>query len=56
MRERIATLNQIDPYVGRYFSAEWVKKKVLMMTDEEIEDMRALNKLGVDSACFFTCR
>ena len=39
MRERIATLNQIDPYVGRYFSAEWVKKKVLMMTDEEIEEM-----------------
>ena len=39
MRERIATLNQIDPYVGRYFSAEWVKKKVLMMTDDEIEEM-----------------
>jgi hypothetical protein len=39
LRERIATLNQIDPYVGRYFSAEWVKKKVLMLTDEEIEEM-----------------
>jgi hypothetical protein len=39
LRERIATLNQIDPYVGRYFSAEWVKKNVLMMTDDEIEDM-----------------
>jgi hypothetical protein len=39
MRERISTLNQIDPYVGRYFSSEWVKKKVLMMTDEEIEEM-----------------
>jgi hypothetical protein len=39
MRERISTLNQIDPYVGRYFSSEWVKKKVLMMTDEEIKEM-----------------
>lgn len=39
LRERLATLNQIDPYVGRYFSAEWVKKNVLMFTDEEIEEM-----------------
>lgn len=39
MRERIATLNQIDPYVGRYFSSTWVKKNVLMMTDDEIEEM-----------------
>ena len=39
LRERIATLNQIDPYVGRYFSAEWVKKNVLWMTDEQIEEM-----------------
>ncbi len=39
MRERISTLNQIDPYVGRYFSPSWVKKNVLKLTDEEIEDM-----------------
>lgn len=39
LRERIATLNQIDPYVGRYFSPTWVKKNVLKMTDEEIEEM-----------------
>ena len=39
LKERIGTLNMIDPYVGRYFSAEWVKKKVLRMTDEEIEEM-----------------
>jgi hypothetical protein len=39
LRERIATLNQIDPYVGRYFSPSWIKKNVLKMTDEEIESM-----------------
>lgn len=39
LRERIATLNQIDPYVGRYFSPSWVKKNVLKFTDEEIEEM-----------------
>jgi hypothetical protein len=39
LKERINTLNMIDPYVGRYFSAEWVKKKVLRMSDEDIEEM-----------------
>ena len=39
LKERINTLNMIDPYVGRYFSAEWVKKNVLRMTDEEIKNM-----------------
>jgi hypothetical protein len=39
LRERINTLNLIDPYVGRYFSAEWVKKNVLWMSDDEIEEM-----------------
>ena len=39
LRERISTLNMVDPYVGRYFSAEWVKKNVLRLTDEEIEEL-----------------
>ena len=39
LRERIATLNQIDPYVGRYYSTEWVKKNVLFLSDEDIEEM-----------------
>lgn len=37
LRERLSTLNMVDPYVGRYFSAEWVKRNVLRFTDEEIE-------------------
>lgn len=40
LKERINTLNMIDPYVGRYFSAEWVKKNVLMQNDDEIEEMQ----------------
>ena len=40
MRERISTANQIDPYVGRYYSSSWVKKNVLHMTQEEIEEMQ----------------
>jgi len=38
---RIQTLNFVDPYVGRYYSKEWVQKNVLQLTDEEIEEMQA---------------
>jgi hypothetical protein len=40
MRERISTATQIDPYVGRYYSSAWVKKNILHMTKEEIEEMQ----------------
>lgn len=39
LRERINMLGMIDPFVGRYYSQEWVKKNVLMLTDDEIEEM-----------------
>ena len=40
LRERITTASQIDPYVGRYYSSTWVKKNVLHMTQEEIDEMQ----------------
>ncbi|MEK9697688.1 MAG: portal protein, partial [Candidatus Poseidoniales archaeon] len=39
MRERLNTLRDIDEYVGKYYSTTWVRKNVLMMTEEEIEEM-----------------
>ena len=39
LRERIATLNVVDPYIGRFYSANWVKRNVLQMSTEEIEDL-----------------
>lgn len=38
---RIQTLQLVDPYVGRYYSAEWVKKNILQQTDEDIEELTA---------------
>jgi hypothetical protein len=40
LRERLSLLTTVDPYLGRYYSAKWVKKHVLQMTEEEIEDMK----------------
>lgn len=34
---RLGTLAQAEPYVGKYYSNEYVLKNILMMTDEEIE-------------------
>ena len=40
LQQRLQALGQIDPYVGRYYSQEWVKKNVLHMTDDEVEEMQ----------------
>jgi hypothetical protein len=39
MRNRIDLLNQVQPYVGFYFSKQYVQRKILRMSDEDIEDM-----------------
>jgi hypothetical protein len=40
LSQRLQALGQIDPYVGRYFSQEWVKKNVLHLTDDQLEEMQ----------------
>ena len=39
LRERINMLTMVDPFVGRYYSSEWVKRHVLQLTKEQIEEM-----------------
>jgi hypothetical protein len=39
LRDRLNTLMQIQPFVGMYYSNEWVRKNVLYQSDEEIEEM-----------------
>lgn len=43
LNNRLVTLNQIQPYIGKgkFYSQEWVKKNVLRQTDQEIADMQA---------------
>ena len=40
-REKISAVNDVDPYLGKYFSTMWVKRNILKQTDKEIEDMHA---------------
>jgi len=39
LRNRIDLLNQVQPYVGVYFSQDYVKKNILYMTEDEIENV-----------------
>jgi hypothetical protein len=36
-RERVTTLRELDEFVGKYFSQQWVRKNVLRQSEEEIE-------------------
>jgi hypothetical protein len=36
LRERINLANEITPYVGKYYSVEYVRKNILQQTDEDI--------------------
>ena len=39
LRERVNLLTLVDPFVGRYYSAEWVKRHILQLTKEQIEEI-----------------
>jgi hypothetical protein len=39
MGERLGLVSTMEPYIGKYFSVEYVRKKVLRQTDQEIIDI-----------------
>ncbi len=43
MRERLETLSTVDEYVGKYYSQEFVRKNILMQTEEEIKRRRGIS-------------
>jgi hypothetical protein len=51
MNERLNLMVAIEPYIGTYYSRDYVKRKVLRQTDEEImemeEEMENENEMGI---------
>jgi hypothetical protein len=39
LRERYTMVAMVDPYLGKYISAKYIRKEILKHTDEEIEEM-----------------
>jgi hypothetical protein len=40
LRNRIDLLNQVQPFVGAYYSQDYVMKNILRMSDKEIQEMK----------------
>jgi hypothetical protein len=36
---RLDVLTKVDPFVGKYYSVEWVRKNILQQTDEDMEEI-----------------
>ena len=39
--QRIQMLQQMEPYIGKFYSSKFVKKNVLQLTDDEIKNMES---------------
>jgi len=49
IRERISMLNDMDQYVGKYFSHDYIKKNILKMSEEDIKEIgKEIDKEGSD--------
>lgn len=54
MEGRLAALDQADPYVGKYFSKRTIQKKVLRMSEEEIEAEQKLIDGEIDDGHYLS--
>ena len=41
LNTRLDILTKMDPFVGKYYSIEWIRKNVLQQTDDDIEEINA---------------
>ena len=39
LQNRISVLRDMDEYVGKYYSQEWIRKNILQQTEDEIEEI-----------------
>ena len=39
MRERLSLASEVSPYIGKYYSVDFIRKKVLRQSDEDIIDI-----------------
>jgi hypothetical protein len=50
MKSRLEIVDQADPYVGKYFSENYIRKEVLKQTDQEMVEIdRELGKSDEDT-------
>ena len=51
-QERMANLSQAEPYVGKYFSQDYIRRKVLHQTDDEIVEQDKLIAAEIEAGLY----
>ena len=49
MMQRITLVTQMDPFVGKYFSSEFIRRQVLMQTEKEYKEIDKQMRSDIDS-------
>ena len=49
MMQRITLVTQMDPFVGKYFSSEYIRRQVLMQTEKEYKEITKQMQSDIDS-------
>ncbi|AOV58643.1 portal vertex of the head [Synechococcus phage S-CAM3] len=49
MMQRITLVTQMDPFVGKYFSSEYIRRQVLMQTEKEYKEITKQMSADIDS-------
>jgi hypothetical protein len=49
MLQRVNLVTQMDPFVGKYFSTEYVRRQVLMQTEKEYKEIAKQMKKDIES-------
>lgn len=53
MQQRMNMLQLIDPYVGKYYSQDWVRKNVLRLSEDETKEIAKQNEEDREEALEF---
>ena len=49
MLQRVTLVTQMDPFVGKYFSTEYIRRQILMQTEKEYKEIDKQMKSDIDS-------
>jgi hypothetical protein len=49
MLQRVNLVTQMDPYVGKYFSIDYIRRQILQQTEKEMKEINKQMKSDIDS-------
>ena len=48
LKERLDLLSQVDEYIGKYYSMDWVRRNILKQSEEEIKELDKQNQADAE--------